>query len=94
MSNICLVCGRTESEAIADASALGLQQEFQNGIYTCCQIAAWADEQASAWFEALAQDGKWTGESTAQPDTPELQPVFVRVRSSRPQVPWYRNPNK
>jgi hypothetical protein len=48
MGNICAVCGRTETEAIAEAKAVGLQQQFQAGIYSCCQIARWADEQAWA----------------------------------------------
>jgi hypothetical protein len=83
MSNLCLVCGRTESDAIADAKTLGLQQEFQAGVYTCCQIAEWADEQASAWLDAIHADG----------DRCEPEPVLVPVRSRRAQVPWYRNPN-
>jgi hypothetical protein len=83
MSNLCLICGRTESEAIADAKALGLQQEFQAGVYTCCQIAEWADEQALAWLDAIDADGQLR----------EPEPVLVPVRSSRPKVPWYRNPN-
>jgi hypothetical protein len=33
-------CGCTASQALADAKTLGLQQEFQSGIYTCCQMAA------------------------------------------------------
>jgi len=93
MSNRCVVCRRTESEAIADANALGFRQELQLRVYTCCQIAEWADEQASAWFEALAQDVKQTDEPAAQPETREPQLVFVRLRSSRSRVPWYRIPN-
>ena len=52
----CKNCGCTESQAVADAKTLGLQEEFQRGIYTCCQIAGWAHEQWSAWFEATQQD--------------------------------------
>jgi hypothetical protein len=37
---------------------LGLVRELQRGIYTCCQIVAWADEQWLAWAEAARQDGK------------------------------------
>lgn len=92
MSNRCVVCGRTESEAIADANAVGLRQELRFGIYTCCQIAEWADEQAAAWFEALAQDTNWTDEPAAQL-TREPQPVFARLHPSRSRVPWYRMPN-
>jgi hypothetical protein len=60
MSYICRTCGCTESQAIADARTLGLQRELQNGLYTCCQIAAWADEQWLAWLEAAEEDGKPT----------------------------------
>ena len=90
MSDICSVCGRTESEAIEDARAVGLKPEFQAALYTCCQIAEWAHEQALAWFEATQEDSESPGYGNA---TPEPSAVFVPVRSSRPQVPWYRNPN-
>jgi len=115
MTNICVFCGRTKPEAFADANALGLQQEYQAGIYTCCEIGQWANEQALAWFEAVEQDSEradrfrqedptwhWRPDQgvlasmapdrAAPPHTRELQPVFV-PRSSRPRVPWYRNPN-
>jgi hypothetical protein len=39
MSNACKNCGCTESQVIADAKTLGLQQEYESRIYTCCQIA-------------------------------------------------------
>jgi len=87
MSNMCAFCGITKSEAIADANALGLRQELQAGIYTCCQIGQWADEQALAWFEAVEQDSKRTDGRAAEPHTREPQPVSV-PRSSRPQVAW------
>jgi hypothetical protein len=45
MSKRCEMCGRTESEVIADGRTLGLYEEFKGGVYTCYQIAAWADEQ-------------------------------------------------
>ena len=75
MTNICAVCGRTKSEAIADTNALGLQQEFQAGIYTCCQIGQWADEQALAWFEAVEEDNKGSDNRAVQPHTREPQPA-------------------
>jgi hypothetical protein len=46
MGEICAVCGRTESEAIADATGVGLEPEFPAELYTCCQIAEWAHGQA------------------------------------------------
>lgn len=58
MSYICRNCGCTESQAIADARTLGLDREYQNGFYTCCQVVAWADEQWLAWLEAAIEDGK------------------------------------
>jgi hypothetical protein len=42
-------CGCTTSHAAADALALGFQEEFETGAYTCCQLVAWADEQWLAW---------------------------------------------
>jgi hypothetical protein len=58
MSHICRGCGSTASQVIADARTLGLEREFQNRLYTCCQIEAWADEQWLAWIEAAEEDGK------------------------------------
>jgi hypothetical protein len=58
MSYICRLCGCTKSQAMADAKTLGLQKELQNGLYSCCQTAAWADEQWLAWVEAALEDGK------------------------------------
>jgi hypothetical protein len=58
MSYICRLCGCTESQAIADARTLGLQRELENGLYTCCQIVMWADEQWLAWVEAALDDGR------------------------------------
>jgi len=53
---ICTNCGSTHSQANADSLALGLHEEFADGAYVCCQIAAWADEQWLAWSEAAQQD--------------------------------------
>jgi hypothetical protein len=91
MNNMCELCGRTESEAMADAKALGLQEEFQNGLYTCCQVADWADEQALAWFDAAHADSQ--GAEYVAPEQSQPEPVFVFVRARRPHVPWYRNPD-
>ena len=93
MSNTCPVCGRTEFEAIVDAKAIGLQEEFERGVYTCCQVAEWADEQALAWLEATEENSSCAPREDAPPEPCEAQPVFVYVRSRRPQVPWYRNPD-
>ena len=92
MTDKCTNCGRTESQVIADAKTLGLVQEFQSGVYTCCQIAEWADEQWLTWFEATQKDNKLVDDATSQPEYDETQLVFVPVRFRRQQVPWYRNP--
>jgi hypothetical protein len=93
MNKMCEFCGRTQSDAIADAKTLGLEQEFEAGIYTCCQVSAWADEQAVAWLEAIDADEQGADEQIMAPQQGESQAVFVFVRASRPQVPWYKNPN-
>jgi hypothetical protein len=97
MTTTCTTCGCTASEATANARAVGLQQEFESGMYTCCQIAEWADEQSLAWFEA-----SWP-EATHEDDRPthdvtdllelDTEAVLVRVRRRRPEVPWFRNPD-
>ena len=58
MRDICRTCGCTHAQAMADARTVGLLKEFQNEVYTCCQVVAWADEQWLAWVEAAEQDGK------------------------------------
>ena len=86
MSHICRTCGCTESHAIADARTLGLQRELQNGLYTCCQIAAWADEQWLAWLEAAEQDGK-SVDAVTEPleydDTEVVDPIAIRRTRNR-----------
>ena len=74
---ICRNCGCTESQTIADAGTLGLQRELQDGLYTCCQIAAWADEQWLAWLEAAAEDGKPVDEVTLPLE--RLDTDFVQI---------------
>lgn len=93
MTSKCLNCGRTESQIIADAKTLGLLQEFQSGLYNCCQIAAWADEQSLAWFEATQEDSSDVDNMTGQTQVDEgkSEGVLVPVRLRRPHVPWYRH---
>ena len=64
MGYICTTCGRTKSQVIADAKTLSFKREFQNGLYTCCQIVVWADEQRLAWLVAAEEDGKWADDVT------------------------------
>jgi hypothetical protein len=89
---MCKFCGCTESEAIADARTIGVEQEFQSGIYTCCQIADWAQEQWLAWVEATEQDAEHAGEVMKEPELDEAQGILVPVRFRRP-VPWFKNPD-
>jgi hypothetical protein len=91
MNNECKRCGRRESQITADAKNLGLLQELDSGVYTCCQISQWADEQRLAWFEAIQQDGKLIDDITIPRDLSESQAVLVPVRLRRAQVPWHRN---
>ena len=85
-------CGCKESQVIAGAKTLGLLEEFEAGLYTCCQISQWADEQCLAWFEALAQDGKLPDDMTTGPELENSDTIFVPVHLRRKQVPWYRSP--
>ena len=93
MTDKCRKCGRTEVETTANAKTLGLWQEFQNGMYTCCQIAEWADEQWLAWFEATQEDRERVNDVTIHPELGEDGVMLVPVRLRRQQVPWYRNPD-
>ena len=90
----CTTCGRSESQILADAKTLGLQQELESGIYTCCQISEWADEQWLAWFEAAHEGAKDADEVTSRQHFGGAEPALVPVRFQRCQVPWYRNPDE
>lgn len=83
---ICEHCGCTASQAAADALVLGFQEEFQNGVYSCCQVVAWADEQWLAWAEAAAEDGR-PEEEVTKPleimECPGLVPIRLRVFPNR-----------
>jgi hypothetical protein len=83
--NVCRFCGCTESQARADAMVLGLNDEFERGLYSCCQLVAWADEQWFAWTEAASEDGTPLDEATKPLEIHEAEPVLVRVRSERQQ---------
>jgi hypothetical protein len=89
MISKCRLCGCTEADSIADAKTLGLEEELQNDVYTCCQIAAWAHEQWLAWFEATNEDAKRGCEKTVCADYEKAEVALVPVRFRRP-VPWFR----
>ena len=93
MTNKCTTCGRTEFQITADAKTLGLLQEFQSGVYNCCQIVEWADEQWLAWFEATQEDSRLVDNMAYRPqvDEGDCEGALVPVRLRRRQVPWYRH---
>ena len=91
MSNVCRSCGSTESQAIADARTLSLLRELENGVYTCCQIVEWADEQWLAWMEAAEEDGKPMDEVTRPLESAEVETVFVPIRLRYPLDPRLGN---
>lgn len=94
MSTTCESCRRSDSQVIADAKALGLLQEFQCGLYACCQISAWADEQWLAWSTAACEDANLAEETNNQNRGLLAEQLFAPIRFRRPQVPWYRSPDE
>ncbi|MBV8552822.1 MAG: hypothetical protein JOY54_16120 [Acidobacteriaceae bacterium] len=83
MSKICTVCGYDKSRVIADARALGLEEDFSNGLYSCCQIARWADEQWEAWLEAMQQDLEAASARDSIVEAVDLDAALVYVRKHR-----------
>ena len=55
-----------------------------SGDYTCCQVAAWADEQWQAWLEAANDDGKQVDDVTRPLERVEKEAVLVPVHIRRP----------
>src|SRR5438309_7686367 len=89
MIGTCKNCGCTESDALADAKTLGLQEEFQRGIYTCCQLAQWSQEQWASWFEATHdQDPRDISQEVSESEASDAEAVLVPVRFRR-SVPWF-----
>jgi hypothetical protein len=85
INGLCRHCGCNQAQASADARALGLEQEFASGLYTCCQVVEWADEQWLAWINAAEQDGKTAEHITRPIEISEPADEFVRVRSRKSQ---------
>ena len=77
---------------MADAKALGLKQEYESGVHTCCQIAEWAQEQGSAWIEATLQDVQHTNELMPGHDA-VAEGVLVPVRLRKP-VPRFKQTDR
>jgi hypothetical protein len=83
VNGVCRGCGCSQAQAAADAKAVGLEDEFQAGEYTCCQVVQWADEQWLAWREAAMSDGKAPEDATRLLEIEESElfvPVHVRRR--------------
>jgi hypothetical protein len=87
MSRICTVCGYSESGVIADARALGLEEGFRSGSYSCCQIARWADEQWLAWLQAIREDAEAASASNSAVDSVDPEAALVYVRKRRQMSP-------
>jgi len=85
----CEACGLAESQAVTDAKTLGLFEEFRCGVYSCCQVGAWADEQWLAWFEALDEDMRNAETGLGWAEQSESDTALIPVRFRRP-VPWFR----
>jgi hypothetical protein len=88
MPSKCTLCGYTEAESVADAKTLGLYGEFQSGVYTCCQIRAWAQEQWSAWVQVRNEDSSCGYDKTVRTDYRQEDAVLVPVRFRRA-VSWF-----
>ena len=78
--NVCRGCGCTELQTMEDLRTLSLP----SGDYTCCQVAAWADEQWQAWLEAANDDGKQVDDVTRPLERVEKEAVLVPVHIRRP----------
>jgi hypothetical protein len=91
MTAKCTNCGRTEYEITADAKILDLLEEFQSGVYTCCQVSEWAHEQWLAWAEARQEDSQRLDDATGWSEFDGSEVVFVPVRLRLQRTPWYRN---
>ncbi len=92
MDSVCRNCGCSECLTIANAQALGLEQEFRSAVYSCCQLAEWADEQRIAWFAASRDDAASAAEVATDAASADAELVLMPVRLRRPQVPWFRYP--
>ena len=81
-SAFCRHCGRNDSEVMAEAEALGFQDEFRDGLYSCCEIVQWAGEQWRAWLDAAKEDAQ-NGREAKRPERGDLEELFLPVRARR-----------
>lgn len=73
------LCRGRQTQAQADAKALGLEQEFEAGVYSRSQLKQWAGEQWLVWLEAAAEDRR----ASEQTEDLEAQMVPIRTRNLR-----------
>lgn len=90
LNGFCRDCGCNHAQAAADAKALGFEREFDAGIYTCCQLAQWADEQWLVWHEAAVEDGKVPEEVTRALEVEAVDTRFVPVHIRLRQDPRFQ----
>jgi hypothetical protein len=87
MSEVCRYCGCRPSQVVGGARTLGLEEELERGIYTCCQIVAWADEQWLAWAQAAEEDKKVVADLVKPLEYADQQMVLVPIRKQRRSEP-------
>jgi hypothetical protein len=80
----CRNCGSNWAQAAADARTLGFAPEFASGVYSCCRIAQWADEQWLAWVIAAEEDGNVAEDVTRPLEISEPASELIDVPSRKP----------
>ena len=93
VNGFCLNCWCNEAQAAADAKVLGFEEQFRAGIYSCCQIVQWADEQWLAWLEAANQDRTANEGLTQSPWARDSEPELFRAHlgNSRFKQGWFHD---
>jgi hypothetical protein len=84
IAGLCRHCGCKQVDAAADARALDFEEEFASGIYPCCQMVQWADEQWLAWLNASEEDGKRAEDVMRPLEISEPAREFAHVRLRKP----------
>ena len=79
IGGVCVSCGCNYLQARLYAKALDFEDEFLGGMYSCCQVVQWSEEQWLAWREAAREDGKTIEEFTQTLESREPEKVFVKV---------------
>ena len=82
MSGVCDSCKCNHLQARLYARTLDFEDEFLGGMYSCCQVVEWSEEQWLAWREAAREDGK-TIEELTPPESEEAEKVFVKAPRRR-----------